>query len=66
MAAENFDGQAFYDMAVKFRPRWEGYPEEVGWSPTDRLSSKWQMIYEYSDAVGDFVVATSWVEVIEE
>ena len=66
VGAENFDGQAFYDMAVKFRPRWEGYPEEVGWSPTDRLSSKWQMIYEYSDAVGDFEVATGWVEVIEE
>jgi len=62
---ENFDGEAFYNTAVDFRPDWEGFPE-IGWGPTERLASRWQMIYEYSYEAGDFALVTGWVEVIEE
>jgi len=61
---ENFDGQAFFNTAIKWRPHWEGYPEDVGWSQDDRLSSRWQMIYEWSDNIDNFEVLSDWLEVI--
>ena len=68
MGAENFNAQAFYNAAMKFKtegPIWEGYPE---WNftearkylPTDLF------VYEYSAEAEDLVRVSDWLPVVTE
>jgi ABC-type branched-subunit amino acid transport system substrate-binding protein len=64
VGAENFSSQAFYDTAENFTPDLPGF-EEMGWTPTERRIYRYIGMYEYSYAVGDFVVLQDWVRAIE-
>lgn len=52
--SENFDGQAFYDRAVRFKTDWAGYPE-WGFTETQRYLVKHTAIYEARADVEDVV-----------
>ena len=62
MGVENFDSQAFYNEAMKFKTNWEGYPE-WGFSETLRYAVKHTAIYEAKADVGDLVRVSDWLPV---
>ena len=60
VGAENFDSQALYDAAVKFRRAYEGYPE-WGFTETKRCAMGRGAIYEWQAKVGDLARITDWL-----
>jgi len=64
VGAENFDGQAFYDTAIKFNKSYEGL-FEYKFTETARVSMKDQAIYEWSADEGDLVRLTDWLPLID-
>lgn len=69
VGAENFDGQAYYNAAVKYRssgPIWEGYPPDWGFSETRRCWQNHQMIYEWSAEAKDLVRVSDWLPLVVE
>lgn len=64
VGAENFDGQAFYDVAVDFRMTWEGY-QEISFCETCRDAVDYTSIYEWRDEAGDLVRVSDWLPVGE-
>jgi len=62
VGAENFDGQAFYDAAVKYRiggPLFEGYyPETWGFTETKRYVVDHALIQEFSAEHQDIVTVS--------
>jgi hypothetical protein len=68
MGAENFDGQAFYDAALKYTTgglRWEGYPQ-WGFSQTKRYLTDHIVIYKFSAEAQDLVRVSDWLPIIKE
>jgi len=66
VGAENFDGQAFYDVAVNFSTTdLDGYPE-VGYADGTRWGLKHVAIYEWSAAVENLVRVGDWLPLLEE
>ncbi len=63
--AENFDGQASCDMAIKFGTTYQGLPE---WSLAEdvRYSMKHIAIYDWSADEGDLVMVSDWLPIIIE
>jgi len=64
VGAENFDGQAFYDAAVKFSLQYEGLPEYY-FTDTERCLLHECAIYEWSAAAEELVRLTDWLPLIE-
>ena len=60
VGAENFDGQAFYDAAVKFKKSYEGL-YEVGFTETERTATKYYAIYKWSAEQDGLVKLTGWL-----
>ena len=63
VGAENFDGQAFYNAATRYRtsgPMWEGYP---GWAfgETKRHLVDHCLIYEFDTAAQKLVRLSDWL-----
>jgi len=69
VGAENFDGQAFYDAAIKYKtggPLWEGYPSGWGFSETKRYLADHVAIYQFSAEAEDLVWIGGWVPLVLE
>jgi hypothetical protein len=67
VGAENFDGQAYYDAAVKYRiggPLFEGYPE-WGFSETKRYLVDHLLIQEFSAEDEDIVSLSDWLPLVK-
>jgi len=67
VGAENFDGEAFYNAAIKFKTAgsmWEGYPE---WSfgETERHFVKHVQIYQWNAEVGDLIRVSDWLPLVK-
>jgi hypothetical protein len=62
VGAENFDGQAFYNAAAKFKAHYDGYPE-WGYSETKRYLLSDVLAYKWSAQVGDLVRVSDWIPV---
>jgi ABC-type branched-subunit amino acid transport system substrate-binding protein len=62
VGAENFDGQAFYDAATKFKAHYDGYPE-WGYSETKRYLFSDVLAYKWSADAGDLVRISDWIPV---
>jgi hypothetical protein len=60
VGADNFDGQAFYDAAVKFNKSYEGL-YEVGFTQTERTATKYYAIYKWSAEQNGLVKLTGWL-----
>jgi len=63
VGVENFDGQAFYDAALKNKtsgPTWEGYPE-WGYGESDRVLISDVQMYEWRAEVKDVVRISDWL-----
>lgn len=63
VGAEDFDGQAFYDAAVRYKTAgaiWEGYPE-WGFTETKRYLVDHVGVYEWSAEAGDMVRVSDWL-----
>lgn len=65
VGAENFDGQAFYDTAVKFKLTMEGF-EEWGFSATKRYCQDHGRIHEVNAATEDLEIVGDWVPLLTE
>jgi len=65
VGAENFDGQAFYNAAVKFKLTMEGYPE-WGYSETKRVCLDQMRIYRLSAQAEDLVPVSDLVPILQE
>lgn len=65
VGAESFDGQAFYNAAVKYKLTWEGYPE-YSFSETKRVLIDEIQGYKWSAAAEDLVRASDWLPVVKE
>ena len=65
VGAENFDGQAFYNAAVKYKVSWEGY---AGWSfsETKRYLVDQTLVFEWSAGAKDLVRVGGWLPVVTE
>ena len=61
--AENFDGTAFYNTAIKFKTQWEGYPE-LSFTESRRYTPEYCAIWEWSAAEQELVDVSGWVPVI--
>ena len=64
VGAENFDGQAFYDAAVKYKTAWEGYPE-WGFGETKRYLINDVQIFEWSAEADDLVRVSDWMPIVK-
>jgi len=67
VGAENFDGQAYYDAAVKYRiggPLFEGYPE-WGFSEPKRYLVDHLLIQEFSAEDEDIVSLSDWLPLVK-
>ncbi|MBM4463841.1 MAG: hypothetical protein FJ012_11060 [Chloroflexi bacterium] len=64
VGAENFDGQAFCDAAVKFNKSYEGL-YEVGFTETERTATKYYAIYKWSAEQNGLVKLTGWLPLID-
>ena len=67
VGAENFDGQAYYDAAVKYRtggPLFEGYPE-WGFTETKRYLVDHLLIQEFSAEDEDIVTLSDWLPLVK-
>jgi len=60
VGAENFDGQAFYNAAIKFRSTYEGYPT-LEFTETARYLGAYHTVYEWSAEAQDLVRVTDWL-----
>jgi ABC-type branched-subunit amino acid transport system substrate-binding protein len=65
VGADNFDGQAFYDTAVKFKLTMEGYPE-WGYSETKRVCLDQMRIYKLSAQDEDLVPVSDLIPILQE
>ena len=68
VGAENFDGQAFYDAAVKYETSgrlWEGYLKS-GFSGTKRYLLDHYLIYEWDAEREDLVRVGDWQSLVAE
>jgi hypothetical protein len=65
VGAKNFDGQAFYNAAVKYKTTLEGCPE-WSFSETKRVLSLYNQGYEWSAEAKDLVRATDWMPSLTE
>jgi len=63
VGAENFDGQAFYDAAVKYKTAWEGYPE-WGFSETKRYLIDHMQVFQWSAEAEDLVRLSGWLPIV--
>jgi len=63
--AENFDGQAFYDAAIKFEVELEGFPKRF-YTDTKRFLTDHVAVYEWSAEVEDLVRVSDWLPLITE
>ncbi|MCX6000498.1 MAG: ABC transporter substrate-binding protein, partial [Chloroflexi bacterium] len=63
VGAESFDGQAFYDAAVKYKVSWQGYP---GWGLTEtkRYLVDQILVFKWSAQAADLVRVGDWVPVV--
>ncbi len=64
VGAENFNGQAYYNAAVKYETQWQGYPE-FAFSQTDRVAAEEIEVFEWSATEEDLVVVRSFMPVVE-
>ena len=64
VGAKNFDSQAFYNTAIKFKKNYEGFLE-FEFSETERVPMKYQAVYEWSAEEGDLVRVSDWLRLIE-
>jgi len=62
---DNFDGKAFYDVAVGFTASYEGLPE-WGFTATTRHAVKDMAVYEWSAEAEDLVGISGWIPLAEE
>ena len=62
---ENFDGQAFYDAAIKFNLTFEGLPP-AGFTETNRVLQSHVAIHEWRAEVETMVRVTDWMPVVRE
>ena len=65
VGAENFDGQAYYDKAVKFTATFEGLPE-WGFTETRRHLIEHGAIHEWSAEAQGTVRLTDWLPFVME
>ena len=68
VGAENFDGQAYYNAALKYKlssPVWKGYTQ-WGFSQTKRYWQDDEMIYKWSAEAKDLVRISDWVPLVTE
>jgi len=68
VGARNFDGQAYYNAALKYElsgPVWKGYPQ-WGFSQTKRCWQDDEMIYRWSAEAKDLVRISDWIPVVIE
>jgi hypothetical protein len=68
VGAENFDGQAYYDAAIKFKtsgPMWEGYPQWE-FTETKRYLVNSLIVSEFSAEVEDLVNLSGWLPLITD
>jgi len=68
VGAENFDGQAFYDAAIKYQtsgPTWEGYPT-WGFSETKRDLIDDRLMYRWDAEVENVVKVSDWIPAVKE
>ena len=65
VGAENFDGEVFYNTAVKWRKTYGGFDE---WTFADgkRYAARHVKIYEYQADVGGPVQLTEWLPIVED
>jgi hypothetical protein len=66
VGAENFNSQAFYDAALKYKtegPMWEGYPQ-WGFSQIRRYLTDHIVIYEFSAEAQDLVRVSDWLPIV--
>jgi hypothetical protein len=64
VGAENFNGQAFYDAAVKFKMTPEGF-SELTLADGVRYALRDEMIWQYSAESGGLVKLTDWLPLME-
>jgi len=67
VGAENFDDEAFYNAAVKYKPAgplWEGYPEWA-FSQTKRYLVDHFLVYEFDADVEGLLRLSDWLHVLE-
>jgi hypothetical protein len=60
VGAEDFDGQAFYDTAIKFNATYKGLPERE-FTETRRDLSREAAVYEWKADVKDIVRISDWL-----
>jgi len=68
VGAENFDGQAFYDAAVKYQtggPLFEGYPQWQ-FTETKRYLVDDMIVSEFSKSAQDLVNISGWIPLITD
>ena len=65
VGAEGFNGQAFYNAAVKFKVKWEGLPE-WGFSDTKRYLIDNVAVHEWRANVEDMVRVSDWLPLVKE
>ena len=64
VGAENFDGQAFYNAAVKYKMTLEGLPE-WDFTETKRYIVNAIQIYEWRAEVEDMVRLSDWLPIVD-
>jgi len=65
VGAENFDGQAFYDAATKFKATYKGFPERE-FTATRRDLPREAGVYEWRADVEDIVRISDWLSGLVE
>lgn len=64
VGAENLDGQAVYNTAIKFKTTYEGF-REWGYTETKRVVMTHAAGYEWSAEAGDLVRVSDWMPIGE-
>ncbi|MBM4463537.1 MAG: ABC transporter substrate-binding protein [Chloroflexi bacterium] len=64
VGAEHFNGQAFYDAAVRFDVTYEGHPQ-WSYSNTDRTLTKFNRVYEWRAEASDLVSVSDWLPIVD-
>lgn len=62
---ENFDSQAYYDAALKYKVTWEGYPA-WSFSETKRYLVDYVDMYEWQREADDLVRVSDWIPIVVE
>lgn len=65
VGAENFDGQAFYNAAIKYKTTWEGYPQWA-FTQTKLYLVDCIQIHEWSAEMEDMVRVSDWLPLVVE